>query len=63
MSHCISSVCKDTSYNNIGMPGSAGKLAITKTPSTTAMTASAEMPARAEIKATAERPTTPGTPT
>jgi hypothetical protein len=44
MSHCI--VREDTSSNNIGMPGSAGKLATAKTPSTAGMTAIAETPAK-----------------
>jgi hypothetical protein len=61
MSH--STVRKDTSYNNIGTPGLAGKPATAKTPSTAGMTARAETPATAGIKATAEKMTTPGMPT
>ncbi len=64
MYHCIvycSTVSKYTSYNNIGIPGSAGKLAPAKTPSTAGTTATEETPATAGMKATAEKPTS-GTP-
>ncbi len=46
--YVYSTVCKDTSYNNIGSLGLAGKLA------TAGMTAPAETPERAGMKATAE---------
>jgi hypothetical protein len=43
MSDLKSTVCKDTSYNNIGAPASARKLATAKTPSTAGTTATEEM--------------------
>ncbi len=51
-----STVRKDTSFNNIGTQGSAGKLATAKT------LLLAATPATAGMKATAETPTKPGTP-
>jgi hypothetical protein len=62
----ISVIClcsEDTSYNNIGTPGSAGKLATAKTLSTAGSTARAGTPATAWMIATAEKPTAPGKPT
>jgi hypothetical protein len=63
MASLYSTVCKDTSYNNIGTPGSAKNLATAKTLSTAGMTASTETPATAWMKTTVEKPTTPGKPT
>jgi hypothetical protein len=57
-----STVCKDTSYNNIGTPGSGGKLATPKTKAKAGTPAPSETPAAAGMKVTAEMPTTPGTP-
>jgi hypothetical protein len=54
-----STVRKDTSYNNIGTPGSAGKQATAKTPSIACNSRNASTAGR---KATKGKPTTPGTP-
>ncbi len=62
MASMYSTVCKDTSYNNIGTPGSAKNLATAKTLSTAGMTATTETPATAWMKTTVEKPT-PGMPT
>jgi hypothetical protein len=48
-----STVLKDTKYNNIRTPGSAGKLATTKSPSTAGTSATAGTPETAWMNATA----------
>jgi hypothetical protein len=53
---------KETSYSNIGKPGSAGKLATARTPSTAGMLVTAGTPAIAGMKVRAETPATQVTP-